>query len=155
VVIWLNGAFGVGKTTVAKELVANLPGGRLTDPERIGFIIKRTFWRTADYQDVSTWRQLVKVQIAHAARSRNVVVPMTVVRPDVYSELTDGARVFLLVGSRNSVLSRIEQSNEAQQWRTDNLDRCLAAFERHALGERIETDGRTPAEVAALILERL
>jgi len=33
-VVWINGAFGVGKTSVAEELVTLLPGAILFDPSR-------------------------------------------------------------------------------------------------------------------------
>ncbi|MBQ0895813.1 hypothetical protein KBX37_22400 [Micromonospora sp. U56] len=32
-IVWLNGAFGAGKTTVAAELCQRLPGARRFDPE--------------------------------------------------------------------------------------------------------------------------
>ena len=32
-VVWIDGAFGVGKTTVAEELVTMLPDAMLFDPE--------------------------------------------------------------------------------------------------------------------------
>ncbi|MEU4715141.1 hypothetical protein AB0F73_15975 [Micromonospora purpureochromogenes] len=32
-IVWLNGAFGAGKTTVAAELCRRLPGARRFDPE--------------------------------------------------------------------------------------------------------------------------
>jgi len=63
VVILLNGAFGVGKTTVARRLVERLPAGAFYDPERIGFVLRRlprfvpmrgrgaepwSFWRAAE-----------------------------------------------------------------------------------------------------------
>ena len=35
-VVWLNGAFGVGKTTVGLALAAGLPDARIVDPEQIG-----------------------------------------------------------------------------------------------------------------------
>ena len=35
-VIWLNGAFGVGKTTVARALASRLPDALILDPEDIG-----------------------------------------------------------------------------------------------------------------------
>jgi broad-specificity NMP kinase len=31
--VWINGTFGVGKTTTAKALTDRLPGHRLFDPE--------------------------------------------------------------------------------------------------------------------------
>jgi 2-phosphoglycerate kinase len=40
-VIWINGAFGVGKTSVAFALRGQLPSSRLLNPEDIGFVLRR------------------------------------------------------------------------------------------------------------------
>jgi len=36
-IIWLNGAFGAGKTTAAAELAGTMPSARLFDPEMVGY----------------------------------------------------------------------------------------------------------------------
>jgi shikimate kinase len=154
-IIWLNGAFGVGKTTVGKELVSLLPEGKLSDPERIGYIMRRTFWRHVDYQDVPLWRRLTTRQVTRAGRRGTAVVAMTVIRPDVFSEVTAGARVFLLTASRSTLEDRIARSSEAREWRKTNLDRCIEAFGSTALGAPIDTDKRTPGEIAQVILDQL
>ena len=38
-IVWINGAYGVGKTSVAKRLVARSRHAMLIDPELIGFLI--------------------------------------------------------------------------------------------------------------------
>lgn len=155
VIVWLNGAFGVGKTSVARELVTLLPDARISDPERIGFVMRRTLWRRHDYQEVELWRALTRRQAARASRRGTAVVPMTVVRRDVFADLTNGARVFLLTASRAALEHRIATSEEAREWRTQNVDRCLKAFERGGFGEPVATDGRSPLEVARSIAAQL
>jgi len=39
-IIWLNGTFGVGKTTTARELAATMPDTRLFDPEMVGYLLR-------------------------------------------------------------------------------------------------------------------
>jgi hypothetical protein len=39
VIVWLNGAFGVGKTTTVLQLPALVPGSRLFDPETVGYML--------------------------------------------------------------------------------------------------------------------
>lgn len=58
-IVWLNGAFGVGKTSAAGELRDVLPQGRLHDPERLGWLLQRTVgrWQPGDYQHLSSWRR--------------------------------------------------------------------------------------------------
>jgi broad-specificity NMP kinase len=155
VIVSLNGPFGVGKTTVARLLVERMPGARIVDPERLGWVMRRTLWRTVDYQDVALWRRVTVRWVGRAGAQGVIVVPMTVVERHVYDELTRDARVFALAASRPTMAARIAASDEARQWRSQNLDRCLEAFDDDGLGERIDTDGRTPTEVADLILARL
>ena len=155
VILWINGAFGAGKTTVAKEVVARLPDARLCDPERIGFVIRQTLWRGVDYQDVELWRRLVRSRVARVGRRGIAVVPMTVVSPEVFDEVTANARVFVLTASRSTLEGRIAGSSVAPEWRTNNLNRCLAAFDMYDLGEPICTDGHTPKQIAQKILERI
>ena len=55
--MFLNGAFGIGKTTVARALVKRLPRAVLFDPEPIGVLLQR-FRRVDDFQDLRAWRRL-------------------------------------------------------------------------------------------------
>ncbi|HEX2576509.1 MAG TPA: hypothetical protein VHK88_09190 [Aquihabitans sp.] len=80
---------------------------------------------------------------------------MTLVRRDVFDELTAGARVFLLTASRPTLEARIGSSDEAQRWRRDNLDRCLEAFADGGFGDPVATDGLAPDDVARSIVARL
>ena len=154
-VLWLNGAFGVGKTTVARSLLPLLPGARIADPERIGYVLQRTFWRGVDYRDVELWRRLTRLQTRRGARRSAVIVPMTVCRPEVLAQVADGARVLLLTAAHATLQRRIEGSGEAVEWRRRNVERCLAAFDRGGFGEPIDTDGRAPEAVAREIVRRV
>ena len=60
-VIWINGAFGAGKTTVAKRLRAEWPEATLFDPEKLARLIRNATprqYRPNDYQDSPLWRRL-------------------------------------------------------------------------------------------------
>src|ERR1700733_6065013 len=59
-IIWINGAFGAGKTTLAEELSRRLPEAVLFDPEYVGYLLRH--WvpvPTGDFQDLPSWRELV------------------------------------------------------------------------------------------------
>ena len=59
-IIWLNGAFGAGKTTAAYELHRRLAGSLVYDPEEVGYFLRRSApcFRTPDFQDLPLWRAL-------------------------------------------------------------------------------------------------
>ncbi len=52
-IVWINGPFGIGKTSVVRELVGLIPESRVHDPERLGWLLKRTVgrFRPRDYPE--------------------------------------------------------------------------------------------------------
>ena len=65
-IIMINGAFGVGKTTIANMLQNEMDNSMIFDPEEIGYMlrniipidIKRTESITGDFQDLDLWKEL-------------------------------------------------------------------------------------------------
>lgn len=68
-IIMINGAFGVGKTSVANELVKQMDNSMIFDPEEVGFMlrniipneIKQKEANTGDFQDLQLWKELTVV----------------------------------------------------------------------------------------------
>ncbi|WP_069812171.1 NUDIX hydrolase [Streptomyces sp. TP-A0874] len=83
-IVWLNGAFGTGKTATARELVDVLPGATFYDPESVvsglrTLLPAKRLEEADDYQELPSWRRLL-VETAAAALSEvpgPLVVPMT------------------------------------------------------------------------------
>lgn len=148
-ILWLNGPFGVGKTTVARLLTNR----RIVDPERIGFVMRRTFWRGRDYQDVALWRRLVVRQVRRAARKGPIVVPMTIVRREVLDAVVgtlNDVRLVALVAPDDVIAARVHADrldSGAKHWRLDNLKRCVTAFADPVFGEHV--DATRPPEAIA------
>ena len=80
-IVWLNGPFGVGKTSVARELAGRLPDARIFDPETVGYMLRQVLIEpVADFQDLPPWRSLV-VQTASrvlAYAGGSLIAPQTV-----------------------------------------------------------------------------
>ncbi|MGX8797780.1 hypothetical protein ACR6HW_17240 [Fusibacter sp. JL298sf-3] len=58
-IVWVNGAFGSGKTTCAYELKRRLPEAFVFDPENVGFFLRRNMPKVLhkdDFQDHEQWR---------------------------------------------------------------------------------------------------
>jgi len=170
VILWLNGPFGVGKTTCAAELVAQHPGTRTHDPEALGWWLRRTLGRatgTSDYQDLRAWRRGTVRAASRRARPDGVlVVPMTLLDPGHADEVLGGlaarghdVRHVTLHASPDELRRRIEGDAAdpgARAWRMDQLGRYVAVADRLAArGPVVTVDGRTPAEVAAAVRARL
>ena len=175
-IIWINGAFGVGKTTLAEELSQRLPEAVLFDPEYVGYILQR--WvpvPTGDFQDLSSWRELViatalSLRKHHAA---TLIVPMTLINDDYLAEILGGLHaqgeeilhVFLDLDPavlRQRITERVlvpddpEHDQQARDFCLRNLDRGIAAAARVPAGTLLlRSDKLTAAELADEVLARL
>ena len=94
--MWINGAFGAGKTQTAHELHRRVDGSRIADPELLGFALHETLPPAArgDFQDLPQWRTGVVATLrdAEAAHDGPVIVPMTLVRDDYFDEIVGQLR---------------------------------------------------------------
>ncbi|MGW4032388.1 NUDIX hydrolase [Streptomyces sp. NPDC004838] len=96
-IVWINGAFGAGKTTTAGELIDLIPNSTLYDPELIGDGLRlqlppKRLDEVDDYQDLPIWRRLV-VDTAAAMLAElggTLVVPMTLLRQEYRDEIFGG-----------------------------------------------------------------
>jgi 8-oxo-dGTP pyrophosphatase MutT (NUDIX family)/predicted kinase len=97
VIVWLNGTFGAGKTSAARELLDLIPGSVLYDPEIIGaglrlLLPEKRLGEVCDHQDLPSWRRLV-VDTAAAVLSEvggPLIAPMTLLRQDYRDEIFGG-----------------------------------------------------------------
>ncbi|WP_407240589.1 AAA family ATPase [Escherichia coli] len=174
-IIWINGPFGAGKTTLAERLRDRRPKSLIFDPEEIGFVVKETvpIPASGDYQDLPLWRGLTIAAVSEIRRnySQDIIIPMTLVHPDYLTEILDGLRqiddqllhIFLML---NEDLLRHRISNqtmhpdpnrnaEIREWRLANVARCLAARERLPSTTRVLDSGvHTPAmKSTAMVLD--
>ena len=140
-IVWLNGPFGVGKTTVGRYLVEEWNDAILFDPELIGMIVRATVPKEAsvDFQTLRVWRE----SVLHFAQSFDrtypgpIIVPMSVLDPSVHDEVIGGLRragvevlQFTLMASETTLLDRITNSEErgSSEWRLDHVDAALEAL---------------------------
>lgn len=96
-IVWINGAFGAGKTTTARELIDLIPNSTLFDPEVIGGELTRMLppkrlAEVPDFRDLPIWRRLViDTAAAMLAELGGVlVVPMTLLRQEYRDEIFGG-----------------------------------------------------------------
>jgi hypothetical protein len=169
-ILFINGPFGVGKSSVARVLVRKAPHSRLYDPEVIGAVLHRAlgpFGKVEDYQDYALWRPLLVggARVLKTVSTRTLVIPMTVWRRDLFDPIIAGLRkvdpdlsCFRLTASRDVLTGRIASDTvdkEAYGWRMAHVEVCLKSSRDPAFGTEICTDRRTPEEVADQILKNL
>ncbi|MEJ8302737.1 AAA family ATPase [Saccharibacillus sacchari] len=166
-ILWINGAFGSGKTTTAEELQRRIPGSFLYDPENVGYFIRTVFPANllrSDFQDHKIWREINVSLLGDLAREYpgTIIVPMTLVNPDYFEELVGQLRAqgieirhFTLMAERETLLQRLsKRGDDADSWSAQQIDRCQAAFSQERFGEHIETDHLTTEEVIQRIIGR-
>lgn len=173
-IVWINGAFGGGKTTLAQELHSRLPDALPFDPEYVGAILAK--WAppapSGDFQDIPLWRNMVaQFAIGLAADyDRTLIVPMTLVHPHYRNEIfalikASGQlllHVFLdvpaeelkrRINTRTLVDDDPAADAEAREFRLGNVDRCVAARDGLPADTLVlRGDQHTPSELADLVL---
>jgi predicted kinase len=167
VIILLNGAFGIGKTTVARVLVSRLPRAILFDPELIGIALQRTLrlsGRTVhDFQDLPLWRRLTVTGLrATRLAFTNIVVPMAISNPAYLQELRDGIGRFDAHVFHYCLRAPIEVVHERLRLRGDDHERASWSYQRaveccqlhgsDTFARHIDAADQRPQEIAERIL---
>jgi adenylate kinase family enzyme len=166
-IIWINGAFGAGKTTCAFELQRRLPDSFVYDPENVGYFLRDNLpevLQKNDFQDHATWRSFNYEMLCYLASeyAGTVIVPMTLVKRVYYDEIVtrlenEGIliRHFILWAEKATLIKRLQRRFEfGSGWAIDRIDVCLDAFENEICEEKIFTDDMDVEDVVAMIAER-
>jgi predicted kinase len=92
VIIWLNGGFAAGKTTLADELRRRLPDALVFNPEDVGLTLWKWVLPNGDFQDLPSWRELVVATALSLRRHHadTLIVPMSLVRDAYRAEILGG-----------------------------------------------------------------
>ena len=173
-IVWINGAFGAGKTQAAFELVRRTDRSVVCDPEVVGHGLGGMVPPVVrgDFQDLPAWRLGVRDQLAAADSSPEhhlVVVPMTLVRPQYRAEILDhltsrGHDVrHVVLTARPATLRRRLRGRAApllgrgEDWALSRVDRCVAALDDDDVvgraGMRISTDHLSHDQVVEAVAE--
>ncbi len=162
-VIWVNGAFGAGKTSVSRALRRRIPRSHVLDPERIGFVVQRLPGRRrADFQLSPLWRRATVAAVRLAERFGPVIVPMTIVEDDVLDGVIgelrrsgSDVRMVALVVDEDVLRERLRARGSEGGWGEDQIERCLQAVGAPRFGVPIPAAGRPIEAVTEAVLAAL
>lgn len=171
-ILLINGAFGVGKSTVARLLWQRIAGSRIYDPEPAGSLLMRlpSFLPlkgsgTGDFQDIKLWRRSVVLgtRAMRLLARDTVIVPMAFYNRNYFDEIVIGLsnfdpeiRAFCLKAPMPVIRERLERrGGNTIEWSVRMAEVCLEAHKDEHFGESIHTENRDPHQVAHDILGRL
>lgn len=169
-IVLLNGAFGIGKTEVARALARRLPWSTIFDPEKVGVPLQRAarlVGRTVDdFQDMSSWRRLTVLGLrASAVLSPCVIVPMAFSEPRYLDEIRGGAerfdrRVhhFCLVAPLAVVQERLRgrgDQPDTHAWEYRRAAECCTAHKSDVFAVSVDATTETPDQLAARIAQAI
>jgi predicted kinase len=173
VIIWINGAFGAGKTTLAEELQRRLPDAVIYNPEDVGLMLWKWMRPNGDFQHLPSWRELVVATALSLRRhhAETLIVPMSLIRDayraEILGRLADAGEevlhVFLQADAnvlRGRLNARVpdlgrDWDQAAREFGMTGVDEMAAAADRQP-GETfmLRSDRLTPAELADDVLAR-
>ena len=161
VIIWINGAFGAGKTALAEELHRRLPDAVLYNPEDVGLMLWKQLRPDGDFQHLPSWRELVVATALSLRRHHadTLIVPMSLIRDGYRAEILGGLadageavlHVFLDADAgvlRERLNARV--THPGRQW-----DDAASEFGMTGVAEMAAAAARQPAGTLVLRLDRL
>jgi len=167
-ILWINGAFGVGKTSTAVELNQRIPNSFIYDPENVGYFIRENapkLFSEGDFQDIPLWRKMnFEMLMLLSSRFEGVIiVPMTLTSGLYYDEIitnlvSSGIDVkhFILCASKETIVKRLKKRSmgRSEDFALQAIDGCLHSFGTSISGTKIVTDYKSIDAVVIEIAER-
>lgn len=159
----INGAFGVGKSTVARELRSLLPRAAVFDPEWVGLALHRLpGGRVSDFQHLASWRRLTVLGARFVGSFRSpVIIPMAFSELAYLQEVRSGlARSgrpvlhFCLTAPLEVIRGRLEGRGELLRdprytWVHRRAAECHVAHQASDFSVHVPTEAQSPSAIAA------
>jgi cytidylate kinase len=167
-IVWINGAFGSGKTSTARELNKRLKGSKVYDPEEVGLFLREHVPGAeaySDFQDHPLWATLNYDILKHLDSQAQtcVIVPMTLVNEQYYGQIISKLReggtellMYTLLASKKTITSRLTKRGEVEgSWAFQQIDRCLEQLYKPKFDKHIDTEDKCVNEVVDYIESQL
>ncbi len=170
-IIFVNGPFGVGKSTAVAEIHRRLSDALVVDPQKIGHMLWTQLpeaLRAEEFELEPIWPPLTRCLIgqAHRVYRRHILVPMTIARPTVFAQIVEPLRRqrldvshVTLLAAADTIRNRLHQRGEGPDrwgelsWEGLQVERCLESLASPRFAAHIDTDDLVPAQVADAILQ--
>jgi len=165
-ILWINGAFGCGKSSVAEIISKRVSKAFVYDPEQVGYFLWDNFpeemKRKENFQHLQIWREFNYKILKHIANNYDgiIIVPMTIYEKQYYDEIignliNDAIAVkhFILSATKQTIIERLIQRGEsADCWAANHIEKCLNAFNADISEQKINTEFKGINEIASEII---
>ena len=133
-IIWISGAYGVGKSTLAEAIAAKMNNALIFDAEEVGNAVRENYPDcpySYIFEDYPLWGEFCYLLLkdVHEKFHKDILVPMTLLRSESYSIierlLRDGidTRLIVLDASYQTVHDRILARGEEEGcWCMENIE---------------------------------
>lgn len=151
-IIWINGAFGSGKTQTAYELHRKLKNSFVYDPEQVGYFLRKNMPKEiiqGDFQNQTLWRTFNYQIIKNIYEKYNgdIIIPMTINNKSYFNEiigklLEDNKSIdhYILGASKETIIKRLhKRSFRKNDWAINQIDSCVNGF-KELMSESIYID---------------
>lgn len=165
-IIWISGAYGVGKSTLAEALAERMGNPLIFDAEEVGNAVRGNYPNCPYgyiFEDYPLWGEFCYklLKDIHTSFQKDILVPMTLVRSASYQIIEnlarDGIETFFIVleASYQCIHDRILARGEEEGcWCMENID--LARAGSGAMpGIHIDTDDRDVEELTGIVLDKI
>ena len=162
-IIWISGAYGVGKSTLAEAMAAKMENALIFDAEEVGNAVRGNYPDCPYgyiFEDYPLWGEFCYMLLkdVHEKFHKDILVPMTLLRRDSYGIIDklnrDGIDTHLIVleADYQTVHDRILSRGEEEGcWCMENIE--LAREGSAALpGIHIQTDDKNVDELCDEVL---
>ena len=168
-IIWIDGAYGVGKSTLAEKLHALLPNSFIFDAENVGNAVRdnmpQSVYYSETFEGYPLWFHICNELLTELTDRFDgvVLVPMTLMRRESFARFAEPLRDqgieivhMLLESSREIIHDRILERGENEDcWCMRHIDDCLSAQQHFEDVIRVPSLGQTADELAKGIIQRL
>ena len=166
-IYWINGAYGVGKSTIAECLLKKLNKAHIFDAEEIGNAIRDNYPKESKhsviFEDYPLWRETnYKLLLDISSKyDGDIIVPMTLIREESYIDIIKrlqdngiSVKYIFLDGDYQTIRDRIISRGEKEDcWCMQNISLCLEAQKNESHAIHIDTINQTPEQIVERILE--
>lgn len=161
-ILWISGAYGVGKSTLAEKLQTQLQGSMLFDAEELGNVVRSSYPDCPYgyiFEDYPLWAEFCVRLLSdiHQRFQRTLIVPMTLLRLYSYSQILQplkncgiDTRLIVLNASFDTIHDRILARGEDEDcWCMKNAPLAIAGSAALPADLFLTTDGRSVDSLAS------